>query len=205
LPCLPAARLQRHPAGATVIRKAKAAAGTTLFLVLAPGIVAGVVPWLLTGWKVEEPFPYWLPLRIVGLVLLAAGVTAVLHSFARFVTEGIGTPAPVAPTENLVVGGLYRYVRNPMYLAVGATIVGQALLLGQPILLLYAAGFFLVVGAFVHWYEEPTLRRQFGKHYEAYRRAVPGWWPRRTPWEAGAGASSPAKPQGNAGLDEAIR
>lgn len=105
-----------------------------------------------------------------------------LDAFLRFVMEGVGTPAPVAPTERLVVGGLYRYVRNPMYLAVAATIVGQSLLLGQPWLLVYAAAFGLVVVAFVHWYEEPTLRRQFGEHYEAYRRAVPGWWPRSRPW-----------------------
>ena len=78
-----------------------------------------------------------------------SGVGVLLEAFARFVVEGLGTPAPVAPTERLVLGGLYRYVRNPMYLAVGATIVGQALLLGQPILLLYAAAFALAVAAFV--------------------------------------------------------
>ena len=69
-----------------------------------------------------------------------------------------------------------------MYLAVGATIVGQALALGQPALLLYAAAFAVAVVSFVHWYEEPTLRRRFGEQYEAYRRAVPVWWPRREPW-----------------------
>lgn len=163
--------------------KAKAAAGSLVFLVLAPGVVAGLVPWLLTGWDVQEPLPYWLPLRIVGAILLAAGTVALLHAFWRFVVEGLGTPAPVAPTERLVVGGLYRYVRNPMYLAVGATIVGQALLLGQPILLLYAVVFAVAVASFVRWYEEPTLRKQFGEQYEAYRRAVPAWWPRREPWD----------------------
>jgi protein-S-isoprenylcysteine O-methyltransferase Ste14 len=121
---------------------------------------------------------------VLGWVLVAAGVVVVLQAFARFVHEGLGTPAPVAPTERLVVGGLYRYVRNPMYLAVAATIVGQALVLGQPLLLLYAGAFLVTVAAFVHWYEEPTLRRQFGADYEAYLRAVPGWWPRRTPWNS---------------------
>jgi protein-S-isoprenylcysteine O-methyltransferase Ste14 len=147
--------------------------------VLAPGVVAGLVPWLLTGWRVREPLPYWTPLRLVGAVLLAAGAAALVHAFARFVREGIGTPAPVSPTERLVVGGLYRYVRNPMYLAVAATIVGQALLLGQPILLLYGGAFVVATAAFVRWHEEPSLRRRFGAEYEAYRRAVPGWWPRR--------------------------
>lgn len=159
-----------------------------MFLVLVPGVVGGLIPWLLTGWQVREPLPYWLPLRVGGSILLVAGVFALLHAFWRFVVEGLGTPAPVAPTERLVVGGLYRYVRNPMYLAVGATIVGQALVLGQPILLLYASVFAVVVAAFVHWYEEPTLRRQFGEEYEAYQRAVPAWWPRREPWDPQAGS-----------------
>jgi protein-S-isoprenylcysteine O-methyltransferase Ste14 len=167
------------------VQKTRAAAGSLVFLVLVPGVVAGLVPWLLTGWQVREPLPYWLPLRVAGWILLAAGVFVLLQAFVRFVVEGLGTPAPVAPTERLVVGGLYRYVRNPMYLAVAAIIVGQALLLGQPILLLYAGAFAVAVAAFVHWYEEPTLRRQFGEQYEAYQRAVPAWWPRREPWEAG--------------------
>jgi len=158
------------------VRKARAAAGSVVFLVLAPGVVAGLVPWWLTGWRVRQPLPYWLPVSVGGSILLAAGVVVLLQAFARFVVEGLGTPAPVAPTERLVVGGLYRYVRNPMYLAVAATIVGQALALGQPILLVYGAAFAVAVAAFVHWYEEPTLRRQFGEEYEAYRRAVPAWW-----------------------------
>ena len=164
------------------MRRAWAAVGSLVFLVLAPGVVAGLVPYWLTGWEVEEPLPHWLPLRILGALLLAAGVLVLLHAFARFVLEGQGTPAPVAPTERLVVGGLYRYVRNPMYLAVAATIVGQALLLGQLVLLPYAAVFAIAVVAFVRLYEEPTLSRQFGADYDAYRRAVPGWWPRSRPW-----------------------
>jgi protein-S-isoprenylcysteine O-methyltransferase Ste14 len=153
-----------------------------VFLVVVPGTVAGVVPWWLTGW---DSRPHWPGLDVVGWTLIAAGVVVLLHAFTRFVVEGIGTPAPVAPTENLVVGGLYRYVRNPMYLAVGATIVGQALVLAQPVLFVYAAIFAVVVGAFVRGYEEPTLGRQFGEEYERYRRAVPGWWPRRKPWHGG--------------------
>jgi protein-S-isoprenylcysteine O-methyltransferase Ste14 len=108
----------------------------------------GLVPWLLTGW------------------------------FARFALEGLGTPVPVAPTQRLVVGGLYRYVRNPIYIADTAVIVGQALLLGQPWLLLYAVAFLVVAAAFVRRYEEPSLIRQFGAEYDEYRRRVPGWWPR---------------------------
>jgi protein-S-isoprenylcysteine O-methyltransferase Ste14 len=141
-----------------------------------------LVPWLLTGWDLEDPFPGWVALRVVGAVLVVLGAAVVLESFARFALEGIGTPAPVAPTEHLVVGGLYRYVRNPIYVADAVIIVGQALLFGRLWLLLYAAAFLAVTAAFVHWYEEPTLRRQFGAEYEAYRRAVPGWWPRAGAW-----------------------
>ena len=161
------------------VREVRAAAGSLVFLVLAPGVVAGLVPWFLTGWEARGPLPYWVPFWIGGAMLMAVGVLVLVHAFARFVAEGLGTPAPVAPTERLVVGGLYRYVRNPMYLAVAAIILGQALALAQPILLPYAAMFAVAVVAFVRWYEEPTLRRQFGEQYERYRRAVPAWWPRR--------------------------
>jgi len=165
----------------SLMRRGKAALGSLLFLVLAPGVVAGLGPWLLTDWHARGPMPYWIPLWLAGLTLIAAGLLALLHAFWRFVVEGLGTPAPVAPTDQLVVGGLYRYVRNPMYLAVAAIIIGQALALGQWVLLPYAAAFAAAVFAFVRWYEEPTLRRQFGEQYEAYRRVVPGWWPRRKP------------------------
>ena len=169
--------------------RTRAALGSILFLGVAPGVVAGLVPWALTGWRAAGAVP--APLSIAGGVLLVAGAGALLHAFARFVAEGIGTPAPVAPTRHLVVGGLYRYVRNPMYLAVAATIVGQALVLGRPALLLYAAAFGAVVWAFVRGYEEPTLAARFGAEYEAYRRAVPGWWPRRRPWSPpGRGAAT---------------
>ena len=157
----------------------RSALGSALFLVVAPGVVAGLVPWWLTGW---QPGTTWPPLQVLGTLLIVAGVIVLVDAFVRFVVEGIGTPAPIAPTQRLVVGGLYRHVRNPMYLAVGATIVGQGLLIGRPILLLYAAVFAVVVLAFVRGYEEPTLARQFGTEYKAYRRAVPGWWPRRRPW-----------------------
>jgi protein-S-isoprenylcysteine O-methyltransferase Ste14 len=166
------------------VRKSKAAVGSSLFFALAPGMVAGLGPWWLTHWQVRPSGPAWIavPLRAVGVILIMAGAAVLVHAFVRFVREGSGTPAPVAPTERLVVGGLYRYLRNPMYVAVFATIVGQALVLGQPVLGVYAGVFAALVGAFVHWYEEPTLTRQFGAEYEAYRRAVPAWWPRRDPW-----------------------
>jgi protein-S-isoprenylcysteine O-methyltransferase Ste14 len=162
--------------------RVRAAVGSAVFFALAPGVVAGVVPGWLTGWRARTLPAWWLPLRVAGVVLLVAGAGVLVQAFARFVAEGLGTPAPVAPTRELVVGGLYRYVRNPMYLAVLATIVGQALILGRLVLLPYAAVVAAAFVAFVHWYEEPTLAEQFGARYQAYRQAVPGWWPRRHPW-----------------------
>ena len=132
---------------------------------------------MLTGW--QGIGPVWL--QAFGWVLLLVGAAVLLDAFARFVIEGSGTPAPAAPTERLVVGGLYRYVRNPMYLAVAAVILGEAAVLGSWLLVGYALLFGATVWSFVHWYEEPALRRQFGAAYEEYCAAVPGWWPRRPP------------------------
>lgn len=160
------------------MRKSTAVAGSTVFLALAPGVVVGLVPWWLTGWRAAGASSYWLPLRIVGVALIVAGGAVLVHAFARFALQGRGTPAPVAPPEHLVVTGLYCHVRNPMYVAVVAAIVGQALLLWRLGLLGYAAAVWLACAAFVRWYEEPALRRRFGPEYDAYRRAVPAWIPR---------------------------
>jgi protein-S-isoprenylcysteine O-methyltransferase Ste14 len=167
------------------MRRPTAAVGSAVFFLVGPGVFVGLIPWLLTGWQVREPVPYWAPMRVLGVILLVAGLIALIQAFARFVVEGLGTPVPVAAPERLVVGGVYRNVRNPMYVALLAVIVGQALLLGQLGLLLYAAGIWLIAAAFVRFYEEPALRRRFGADYEAYRRAVPAWWPRLRPWKPG--------------------
>jgi protein-S-isoprenylcysteine O-methyltransferase Ste14 len=148
-----------------------------LFFAVAPGVVAGVVPWALTGWSVRYDSPWWAPVQVAGAVILATGAAVLVLAFARFVREGSGTPAPVAPTDRLVVGGLYRHVRNPMYVAVVGTILGQALVLGQPVLALYAAVAGAGMASFVRWYEEPALAQRYGPDYEAYRRAVPAWRP----------------------------
>jgi protein-S-isoprenylcysteine O-methyltransferase Ste14 len=165
------------------MRRPAAAVGSAVFFLVGPGIVAGLIPWWLTGWRVRESLPYWAPMRVLGVILLAAGLFALVQAFVRFVVEGLGTPAPIAAPERLVVGGLYRYVRNPMYVAVLSVLVGQALILGQLVLLPYAAAFWVITAAFVRWYEEPALTRRFGADYEAYRRAVPAWRPRLRPWE----------------------
>jgi protein-S-isoprenylcysteine O-methyltransferase Ste14 len=157
-----------------------AALGSSVFFVLAPGVVAGLLPWSITGWRVGDEYPW--PARAAGVALLVSGASVVVSAFVRFVTEGMGTPAPVAPTQRLVVSGAYRYVRNPMYLAVLAAILGQELILGRLELLAYGAVVAIAFVAFVRGYEEPTLLRTSGAEYEAYRRAVPGWWPRLRPW-----------------------
>jgi protein-S-isoprenylcysteine O-methyltransferase Ste14 len=161
------------------MRKATAAAGSAVFLVVAPGVVAGLIPWWLTGWRTGAAYP--VPVRITGAVLTGAGAAALLGAFAQFAVQGRGTPAPPAPTEQLVVRGLYRYVRNPMYLAVLAVITGQAILLGRPVLLGYAAVVATAFVAFVYGYEQPALARRYGAQYQAYRQDVPGWWPRLRP------------------------
>lgn len=110
------------------MKRSTAALGSGLFFAVAPGIVAGLVPWWLSGWSERDPMPYGVWPQVVGAALVLLGVPVLLHAFARFVVEGLGTPAPVAPTQHLVVGGLFRWVRNPMYLAVWSVIAGQALL-----------------------------------------------------------------------------
>lgn len=171
--------LATMPEGAPSRRRSLAAMGSAIFFLLAPAVVAGLLPWSITRWRGGDA-PW--PVRAGGIALLGAALLVLLSAFARFVTEGLGTPAPVVPTQRLVTGGMYRYVRNPMYLAVLAVIIGQALVLWRPILLAYAAVVALAFVAFVRGHEEPTLLRSFGVEYEAYRRAVPGWWPRLRPW-----------------------
>lgn len=164
------------------MRKTAAAAGSAIFFLVAPGGVAGVVPYLLTRWRLGQPVHHFWPLRLGGAVLFMASAAVLVTAFVRFVSEGSGTPAPVAPTERLVIGGVYRHVRNPMYVAVVAAIGGQALILWQARLLIYTIVVLGAVGAFVRWYEEPLLRRKYGAAYERYCESVPGWWPRWRAW-----------------------
>src|SRR3954451_24011642 len=154
----------------------RAAAFTVVFFFLAPGTTAGVVPWLITDW--QRPGASFGALDELGLVLVVLGLTTVVACFARFVTEGAGTPAPTAPTESLVVGGVYRHVRNPMYLAVASMIGAQALLFRSVGVLWWLLVFMATVWTFARTYEEPALTRQFGASYPRSRTSVPGWCPR---------------------------
>ncbi|BCW47419.1 isoprenylcysteine carboxylmethyltransferase family protein [Arthrobacter sp. StoSoilB5] len=155
--------------------------GTVAFLFLAPGIVAGLIPLLISGWRLYDwDGAAWAVVPIAWIAVIV-GVAFLLHAFALFALHR-GTPAPVAPTQALVVTGVYRFVRNPMYLAVLTIILGQALLFGSWWLVLYAGLVLAMVVAFVKGYEEPTLTGTYGEQYLEYRRNVPGWWPRLRAW-----------------------
>ena len=164
------------------MQKPTAILGSFVFLLLAPGIVMGLVPWWISHWQMQPPLLGFFGFRIIGVLLIAAGVPMLLDSFARFAIQGLGTPAPVLPTRHLVVTGFYRYVRNPMYVGVSATVFGQGLFFGDARLLIY--GFFVCLAfyLFVLGYEEPKLKRTFGEEYLEFCRNVPRWIPRFKPW-----------------------
>jgi protein-S-isoprenylcysteine O-methyltransferase Ste14 len=144
-----------------------------------PGTVAGVIPWWISGWRLPAFEAAYFPVQIAGALLLAIAVCVLVESFARFALKGLGTPAPVFPTRHLVVSGLYRYVRNPMYVAVVSTILGQALIFRSARLCAYGLLVWTLFHLFVLLYEEPTLRKAFGAEYESFRGSVSRWIPRR--------------------------
>jgi len=163
------------------MRRAQAVVGSAVFFVIAPGFVAGLAPYWISGWRIEPPWLGVAMVRWIGGALILLGIGGLCDSFARFALEGRGTPAPPFPTERLVVTGLYRYVRNPIYIALMSTIFGQALLFSNTQLLIYGAAVWLAFHVWVLVYEEPTVRGRFGPQFEAYRAAVPRWIPRLTP------------------------
>jgi protein-S-isoprenylcysteine O-methyltransferase Ste14 len=167
------------------VHKASAVLGSAVFFALAPCAVAGLGPYLITGWRIHGAGTSWAVLHVGGGLLLAVGATVLLHSVARFVTEGLGTPAPIAPTQTLVVGGLYRYIRNPMYVAIDVSLIGQSLLFGRLAMLWYTTAIALGQAAFVRLYEQPALAQRYGTEYERYRAHVPAWLPRLRPWRGG--------------------
>ena len=167
------------------MKRLNAILGSFLFLLVAPGTVAVLVPWLISDWRMQYPETHLAILRVVGIILIAAGIPTLLDSFTRFALQGLGTPAPILPTEHLVVSGLYRYVRNPMYVGVLCVIFGQGLLLGNVRVLGYGVLVWLACHSFVLVYEEPKLRGSFGSEYEAFCAIVPRWIPRLRPPDTG--------------------
>lgn len=156
-----------------------------LWAALLPGFFAGYVPWRYLGLRdvVLDPRR---PVHWAGLAMVLVGALLLGACIREFARSGRGTLSPLDPPRRLVVRGLYRYVRNPMYLSVTVIVLGEAVLGASRALLVYWLLWFLMVNAFVVLYEEPALRRQFGPAYEAYRQAVPRWIPRLRPYTSPA-------------------
>lgn len=159
--------------------RTRALLGTGAFLILAPGTFSVLIPWLISGWRMQPPFFGLEATRWVGFALIVIGLPVLLDSFVRFALEGLGTPSPAAPPEHLVVRGPYRYVRNPMYLAVVAITLGEGFVLGNSNVVWYALIAWLITHVFVVSNEEPTLRKTFGEEYRRYCEHVDRWIPRR--------------------------
>jgi protein-S-isoprenylcysteine O-methyltransferase Ste14 len=166
----------------STVPKTIAILGSALFFAVAPSTLAGLIPWWITHWEFLPPFFDLQATRAVGILLIVAGLPGLVDSFARFALQGLGTPAPIAPPQNLVVTGLYRYVRNPIYVAVVAVILGQAILFGDWRLMTYGGLMWLAFHAVVLAFEEPVLAEKFGAQYEDFRANVPRWIPRLSPW-----------------------
>jgi protein-S-isoprenylcysteine O-methyltransferase Ste14 len=161
------------------VRNLGALLKTAIFTIFVPGTVAGYLPWTLKGGApaaargIEEG---------AAISVIAIGIAIYLYTaFWGFALIGGGTPAPIAPTRILVVKGLHRYVRNPMYIGLALVIAGQAWLFHSRHIAIYLGCVLVIVNFFVLFYEEPTLRKQFGEEYERYRASVPRWIPRFRP------------------------
>jgi|SRR5580765_25529 len=148
------------------------------FTILLPGTVTVLIPyWLVRSRSPGSPLSKHA-LGYFGLPLIVIGATALLWCIWAFFASGRGTLAPINPPKHLVVRGLYRYVRNPMYVAVVTILMGEAIFfLSRPILI-WAGTFFLLANLFVAFYEEPVLKHQFGEAYKEYTRNVGRWIPR---------------------------
>jgi protein-S-isoprenylcysteine O-methyltransferase Ste14 len=162
---------------------------TAVFTILVPGTVLFLIPFSLVRLGIGPRFDLSFA-RYLGLVPLLAGVAAILWCFADFIRRGRGTPAPYDPPRELVIAGLYRYVRNPQYVGVLVAVVGETLLTGAAVLLAYTALLGVGYHLFVTLYEEPALSRLFGDAYGRYRAAVPRWIPRRPRGEEGEGVKA---------------
>ena len=154
-----------------------AAIGTALAFPFGPGVIPVLIPWLITHWQAGAAYP--LAARAIGLILIVAGGIVTVWTFVNFVTEGRGTPWPTDPptSRKVMVGGPYRYVRNPLYVGFIFAIVGEALSLGRPVLFIYLAALIVFLVVFVHFWEERTMAKRYGAEFGAYCKQVSGWWP----------------------------
>src|SRR5262245_56182739 len=154
--------------------------GSAAFFIVAPGTIAGVIPWLITHWRFGQDASAGA--GALGVVLILAGLAILIECFTRFALKGRGTPAPIAAPKELVISGFYAHVRNPMYVAVVLIVFGQALLFASAALIAYGVMAWLGFLVFVVYYEEPRLRREFPEAYADYVQHVPRWIPRLTAW-----------------------
>jgi protein-S-isoprenylcysteine O-methyltransferase Ste14 len=169
----------------------RSVAASVLFTVFGgPGFLLVLLPWWMTRWRLPVPEPagrVW-----IAAALIEAGTAPLIESIVRFIVKGRGALVPAVPTQHLVVSGLYRHVRNPMYLGVFSILAGESVLFWSfdvvTELAVVAAGAFV----FVLLYEEPTLRRSFGEEYQRYCTYVPRWIPRFT----GCGKTRPSSRKG---------
>jgi protein-S-isoprenylcysteine O-methyltransferase Ste14 len=150
------------------------------FALLLPGSVTLLIPYFILSGRNGIVVRQWGALQYLAVIAIAAGAAVLIWCITDFARIGRGTLAPVDPPKELVVRGLYRYVRNPMYAGVLCVLLGEAALFQSVALLTYTAVWFLFVNLFVILYEEPALRARFGASYEQYRRSVGRWIPRRT-------------------------
>jgi protein-S-isoprenylcysteine O-methyltransferase Ste14 len=148
---------------------------TLIFTVVVPGTVTILIP----RWLHSAATPADLPatLRFAGWPTLCLGIVVYLSCAWDFAVAGRGTPAPIDPPKALVARGLYKHVRNPMYLGILSILVGEAFVVRSRVLLAYAGAVWLLFFLFVLLYEEPALQKKFGAAYERYRREVPRWIP----------------------------
>jgi protein-S-isoprenylcysteine O-methyltransferase Ste14 len=151
---------------------------TIFFALLVPGTVLGLIPFILVRYMGEQ-FDLG-HIRVLGLIPLVLGIGIIMWCFIDFIRHGRGTPAPYDPPRRLVIGGLYRHVRNPQYIGVVLVVMGEAIFSGSLVLLGYAAFLAICYHLFVRFYEEPTLQRLFGEEYARYCAAIPRWLPKRS-------------------------
>lgn len=144
------------------------------FTFLLPGTVAAIIPYFL----IRTSYADLGVLRYLGLAFITSGAAGLVWSIWQFFAEGKGTLAPVDPPTVLVVHGLYRVVRNPMYVSVAAVLIGEAIFFSSLAVLIEAALFVIITHLFVVFYEEPRLKKQFGLSYERYTRTVHRWLPK---------------------------
>lgn len=147
-----------------------------LFTILQPGLVTGLIPWLLLR-GTNTPFvpETWSGLHLIGLFVATAGLTVLMICIWRFPFEGKGTISPLDPTKNLVTHGLYRYSRNPMYVGAILLLIGEAIFYMSWVLVVYAGIVFLAFHFFILLHEEPRLKRAFPDEYDEYRKKVGRW------------------------------